>query len=80
MCNFTPAHLDKFLPQVSVIPTVNQVEVHPYYNQPALRALHDERGIVTQAWSPLAGCMSTPPAQEPKSALADPAISPIAAT
>ena len=36
-------------------PAVNQVEVHPYYNQPALRAEHARLGIATQAWSPLGG-------------------------
>ena len=51
--NFSPDHLQRFLPQVSVVPAVNQVEVHPYYNQPALRAVHQRLGIVTQAWSPL---------------------------
>src|SRR4051812_2358153 len=39
--NFSTAHLDRFLPQVTVVPAVNQVEVHPYYSQPALRAAHD---------------------------------------
>jgi diketogulonate reductase-like aldo/keto reductase len=51
--NFSTAHLGAFLPQVTVVPAVNQVEVHPYYNQRALRDAHRELGIVTQAWSPL---------------------------
>ena len=51
--NFSTAHLDAFLPQVSVVPAVNQVEVHPYYNRRVLREAHQELGIVTQAWSPL---------------------------
>jgi diketogulonate reductase-like aldo/keto reductase len=51
--NFSTAHLAAFLPQVTVVPAVNQVEVHPYYNQRALRDAHRELGIVTQAWSPL---------------------------
>jgi 2,5-diketo-D-gluconate reductase A len=74
--NFSAAHLDRFLPQVSVVPAVNQVEVHPYYNQPALRAVHERLGMVTQAWSPLGGVYvyraSDPGAS--KSALADPVI------
>ncbi|MFL5751206.1 MAG: aldo/keto reductase [Chloroflexota bacterium] len=53
--NFSEAHLERFLPRVDVVPAVNQVEVHPYYNQRPLRAAHDRLGIVTQAWSPLGG-------------------------
>ena len=78
--NFSPAHIERFLPQVNVVPAVNQVEVHPYYNQPALRALHERLGILTQAWSPLGGVFvyraSDPDA--PRSALADPVIAGIA--
>lgn len=78
--NFSPAHLEAVLPRLSVVPAVNQVEVHPYYNQPALRAVHAQRGIVTQAWSPLGGVYvyraSDPEA--PKSVLRDPVITGIA--
>ncbi len=78
--NFSPAHLGAFLPQVTVVPAVNQVEVHPYYGQPALRALHGELGIVTQAWSPLGGVYVYRPsdADAPKNALNDPVITGIA--
>jgi 2,5-diketo-D-gluconate reductase A len=78
--NFSVAHLAAFLPQVEVVPAVNQVEVHPYYSQPGLRARHAELGIVTQAWSPLGGVYVYRPsdADEPKSALADPVIATIA--
>ena len=77
--NFSAAHLDRFLPAVSVIPAVNQVEVHPYYNQPALRAMH-RLGIVTQAWSPLGGVYVYRPSdpEAPKNALSDPVIGGIA--
>jgi diketogulonate reductase-like aldo/keto reductase len=51
--NFSPAHLETVLPRLSVVPAVNQIEVHPYYSQPALCAVHKQRGIATQAWSPL---------------------------
>ena len=78
IANFSPAHLEAVLPRLSVVPAVNQVEVHPYYSQPALRAVHEQRGIVTQAWSPLGGVYVYPPATEPKSALADPVITAIA--
>jgi diketogulonate reductase-like aldo/keto reductase len=79
--NFSTAHLERFLPQISVVPAVNQVEVHPYYNQPALRAAHERLGIATQAWSPLGGVYVYRPsdADRPKSALADPVIAGIAA-
>ena len=36
------------------MPAVNQVEMHPFFPQPELRAFHAEHGIVTEAWSPLA--------------------------
>ena len=77
--NFSPAHLDRFLPRVTVVPAVNQVEVHPYYNQPTLRALHERLGILTQAWSPLGGVYVYRPGEETKNALEDPTIATIAA-
>jgi diketogulonate reductase-like aldo/keto reductase len=64
---------------VSVVPAVNQVEVHPYYNQPALRALHGRWGILTQAWSPLGGVYVYRPGEATKNALEDPTIAAIAA-
>ena len=73
--NFSPAHLETVLPRLAVVPAVNQVEVHPYYSQPALRAVHEQRGIVTQAWSPLGGVYVSDAGQRrPKDALADPVI------
>ena len=76
--NFSLAHLESVLPRLSVVPAVNQVEVHPYYSQPALRAEDARLGIATQAWSPLGGVYVYPPAKEPKSALADPVVTGIA--
>ena len=78
--NFSAAHLNAFLPQVSVVPAVNQVEVHPYYSQPALRAVHQRLGVATQAWSPLGGVYVYRPSDPdaPKSALADRVIAGIA--
>jgi 2,5-diketo-D-gluconate reductase A len=78
--NFSPAHLETVLPRLSVVPAVNQVEVHPYYNQPSRRAVHAQRGIVTQAWSPLGGVYvyrSSDP-ETPMNALRDPVITRIA--
>ena len=50
--NFQPAHLAR-LAETGVTPVINQVELHPAFQQRDLRAWHTERGIVTQAWSPL---------------------------
>jgi len=56
--NFMPAHLERLLGAAAVVPAVNQVEVHPYFQQAALRRVHTERGIATQAWSPLGGVVA----------------------
>ncbi len=52
--NFTEQHLHEIIADTSVTPVVNQVELHPYFPQAHMRAVHAELGIVTQAWSPLA--------------------------
>ncbi len=51
--NFTAEHLDRLAAETSVIPAVNQIELHPYFPQADMRAYHDEHGIVTESWSPL---------------------------
>ncbi|GAA1671913.1 aldo/keto reductase [Glycomyces endophyticus] len=51
--NFLPEHLEKVHEGTGVWPAVNQVELHPYFNQPALRAWQAERGIATESWGPL---------------------------
>jgi 2,5-diketo-D-gluconate reductase A len=51
--NFTVEHLGRLLADASVVPAVNQVEIHPGFTQEELRALHHEHGIVTESWSPL---------------------------
>jgi diketogulonate reductase-like aldo/keto reductase len=78
--NFSPAHLDTFLPRISIVPAVNQVEVHPYYSQPQLHEAHARLGIATQAWSPLGGVYVYRPsdADAPKRAITDPVITAIA--
>src|SRR6476661_2656577 len=53
--NFMPGHLDALLEQAMVVPAVNQVEVHPYFTQPAVQSADAARGILTQAWSPIGG-------------------------
>ncbi|MCC7125005.1 MAG: aldo/keto reductase [Acidobacteria bacterium] len=56
--NFMPEHLERLLAETSVVPAVNQIEVHPYFQQRTLQRLHAERGILTQAWSPIGGITS----------------------
>src|SRR4029078_9036531 len=56
--NFMPEHLQRLLAGTSVVPAVNQIEVHPYFQQTALQRLHAEHGILTQAWSPIGGITS----------------------
>ncbi|MFF0793154.1 aldo/keto reductase [Streptomyces spiralis] len=51
--NFLPEHLEHLIAETSVIPAVNQIELHPHLQQHAARAFHAERGIATEAWSPL---------------------------
>ncbi|MHC5262256.1 aldo/keto reductase [Streptomyces sp. UC4497] len=51
--NFLPEHLDELTAETSVIPAVNQIELHPHLQQRASRERHAELGIATEAWSPL---------------------------
>lgn len=51
--NFLPQHLERLIGETSVIPAVNQIELHPHLQQHALRELHAQQGIATEAWSPL---------------------------
>jgi 2,5-diketo-D-gluconate reductase A len=51
--NFTIDQLERLRAECDVTPMVNQVELHPGFVQEELRAYHQERGIVTEAWSPL---------------------------
>jgi diketogulonate reductase-like aldo/keto reductase len=53
--NFMPGHLDTLLTVAKVVPAVNQIEVHPYFQQKELLAYDTERGILNQAWSPIGG-------------------------
>ncbi|WP_436739689.1 aldo/keto reductase [Streptomyces sp. BBFR102] len=51
--NFLPEHLERLIDATSVIPAVNQIELHPHLQQRAAREYHDQQGITTEAWSPL---------------------------
>ncbi len=52
--NFQPAHLDRLAAETGTVPSVNQVEAHPYFTNDEVRAYGGEHGIVTEAWSPIA--------------------------
>ncbi|MFJ4777055.1 aldo/keto reductase [Streptomyces sp. NPDC088762] len=51
--NFRPVDLERLAAESPLVPAVNQIELHPLFPQAELRAVHAERGIVTEAWSPL---------------------------
>ncbi|MBZ6251547.1 aldo/keto reductase [Streptomyces olivaceus] len=51
--NFLPDHLERLIGETSVLPAVNQIELHPHLQQHASRELHAEQGVATEAWSPL---------------------------
>jgi 2,5-diketo-D-gluconate reductase A len=51
--NFTQAHIQRLIDETGVVPAVNQIELHPRFQQRDMRQFHDQLGIVTQSWSPL---------------------------
>ncbi|MFF1869195.1 aldo/keto reductase [Kitasatospora herbaricolor] len=67
--NFGPEQLTRLLEESSVVPVLNQVELHPHFPQRQLRAFHAQHGIATEAWSPLG---------QGKSLLSEPALLKIA--
>jgi diketogulonate reductase-like aldo/keto reductase len=73
VCNFRANDLDELIEQTGHIPAVNQVELHPFFNQRELRKADKKHGIITQAWSPIGGVKrygakaSTEGAQDPLS-------------
>lgn len=52
--NFQPAHLQRLFDETSIVPVINQIEVHPYLTQNDVRAFNTEHKIATEAWSPIA--------------------------
>lgn len=54
VCNFLPEHLERLEKETGVKPSVNQIELHPFFNQAAQRKWHEDNNIFTQSWSPLA--------------------------
>lgn len=53
VCNFLPEHIDTLEQETGVLPAINQIELHPYFNQQEVIDYHREKGIVIQAWSPI---------------------------
>ena len=51
--NFQPEHLERLIAETGVAPAINQVELHPHFQQVGLRREHERLGILTEAWSPL---------------------------
>ncbi|SES64367.1 Aldo/keto reductase [Oceanobacillus limi] len=53
VCNFLPKHIERLEKETGVKPTINQIELHPFFNQESQRKWHEEKDIVTESWSPL---------------------------
>lgn len=53
VCNFLPEHNERLIKETGVAPSINQVELHPLFNQELQLAKDGEHGIVTESWSPL---------------------------
>ncbi len=53
VCNFLPEHIERLVKETGVKPVMNQIELHPFFNQEEQRKWHEENGIQTQSWSPL---------------------------
>jgi len=52
--NFQPDHLERLAAETETVPAVNQVELHPYFQNREVRAYDEEHGIATEAWAPIA--------------------------
>lgn len=80
--NFKPGHLGRLLAEVDVVPAVNQIELHPYFQQPDVQGADAEHGILTQAWSPIGGITFYPGPwrEDRKNVMRDPTIAAIAET
>lgn len=71
VCNFLPEHLERLERETGVMPSINQIELHPYFSQESQRTWDNNHRIVTESWSPLGRASSV---------LQDEAIKQIAAT
>jgi diketogulonate reductase-like aldo/keto reductase len=68
--NFTGTHLERIIAETGVTPVVNQIELHPYFPQREMRAVHERLGIQTESWSPL-GKRQAPFTEPPVAAAAE---------
>ncbi|BDI22313.1 aldo/keto reductase [Herbiconiux sp. L3-i23] len=77
--NFKPEHLANLADATDVVPAVNQIELHPYSAQRATQVADAERGILTQAWSPIGGITFYPGwGEQRRNVMEDPALAAIA--
>lgn len=59
VCNFLPRHIETLQSETGVLPSVNQIELHPHFSQKVQLAFNAASGIATESWSPLGRDMST---------------------
>jgi diketogulonate reductase-like aldo/keto reductase len=52
VCNFLPEHIERLEKETGVKPSINQIELHPFFNQAEQRQWHEEHNIATESWSP----------------------------
>ncbi|MGO4432848.1 aldo/keto reductase [Paenarthrobacter sp. RAF9] len=78
--NFMPHHMEQLLDSTTVVPAVNQIELHPYFAQLSVQAKDAEHGILTQAWSPIGGITFYPGwgGEDRRNVMQDPEIAVIA--
>ncbi|WP_046730735.1 aldo/keto reductase [Streptomyces humi] len=77
--NFMADHLTTLLDAMSVVPAVNQLEIHPYFQQRSVLDFDTAHGILNQAWSPIGGITFYPGyGEDRRSVLQDPAVTAIA--
>ncbi|MFB4259986.1 2,5-didehydrogluconate reductase [Niallia circulans] len=53
VCNFLPEHLERLERETGIMPSINQIELHPYFSQESQRVWDNNHHIVTESWSPL---------------------------
>jgi diketogulonate reductase-like aldo/keto reductase len=80
VCNHGPKHLEHLIARTEVVPAVNQVELHPFFTQRAVRDADARLGTITQSWSPIGGVKvyAHQGAGAPESVLKNPVIGRIA--
>lgn len=53
VCNFLPEHIERLIQETGVIPSINQIELHPFFSQKEQLIYNQKHGIITESWSPL---------------------------